>query len=737
MVAANIGGDANATFGGSEYDGQLFNAPTLAAGKLGNSYWFNTATKHSIIVNNTNGIFDFENNNYSINFWAYTSIDASAQGLIAHQNISNGGGGGLEGWYIRDNVGGTIKYEVNQTIDIDSPNAVGLNEWNMITISRNSTNTTLYINGTFEKSGGIHHVGAIPNGNLSFGKVFNDEPWYLTGSIDEVSIWNRSLTEEEITELYSSGEGLTYTSIIIQNSQTYNITTTETNSETFVINITYNSTRFNSSAQLFYDGTAYEGTKAGTGDNIEFTRTLDDLTTGAKTFYWAFNLTNSTGSYKTNSSSKTQTVNDFVLGLCNATLTTPYVNFTFKDEENNAVMDRVRVDSSSWSYWLNGRTSKTLSFSTTTYNSSYAFCLTPTYEDINVNLTFKYSNDTYPQRTHTLGSTALTNSTTNTILYLLSSSDGIYSSISVVETSGAAIQGVLLTIEREINNVWTIIGQQETGSDGLATFWVNPNYPHKITAVKTGYLSTTVTISPSQSLYTLSLGTSTSSASYTSSIPGLRWALYPGSGALEPGSHNFNVTITSSSLNLEGCKLEIINASNISQVLASGTDNTNISYCHVSFDYTVVKDLNIFGRLSVDTTNTTGYVIVDADWKWIIIDIDVKAWRTITSFFGDFKSISEFGEGNEGEFSRIIIFFVLTTIFVGMFAYFSGIELSSPGMSILIIWILVIIASVGGFLSVDSGSDNIGIFTEQFGFLIIMTLFILGYGINIFRRANE
>ena len=143
-----------------------------------------------------------------------------------------------------------------------------------------------------------------------------------------------------------------------------------------------------------------------------------------------------------------------------------------------------------------------------------------------------------------------------------------------------------------------------------------------------------------------------------------------------------------------------------------------------------------FGRLSLDTDATTGFVIVNADWKWILIDIDAKGWRSITSFFADLKTLSEFGEGNEAEFSRIVTFFLLTTIIFGVFIYFSGVELTSPGMTILLIWGIVLFASAGGFLTFDSGSDNVNTVIEQWGFFFIFTMYFINYFLTIIRRSG-
>jgi hypothetical protein len=202
------------------------------------------------------------------------------------------------------------------------------------------------------------------------------------------------------------------------------------------------------------------------------------------------------------------------------------------------------------------------------------------------------------------------------------------------------------------------------------------------------------------------------------------------------------VTVVSSQSNLENCKLDIVNATNTSQILATGTSFTNSSYCQIIIFYTTTKNQNLFGRLYIDTTNSTGFLLVNADVKWILFDLNnTKGWTTITSFFTDLKSLSEFGTGNEAEFNRIVFFFLITTMLIGVFIYFSGIEMSNPGLALIIIWTLVLISSISGFLTYNVGATAtthpVATIFGQYGFFFIFTLFNAGYWLSLLRRTGE
>lgn len=529
---------------------------------------------------------------------------------------------------------------------------------------------------------------------------------------------------------------------LFENSKTYNTTTYETSTEPFSINVTGTV----SSANLIYDGTSYAATSSG---NV-WRRSIDIPTITSpvnKTFYWSF----LSGANIINSTPINQSVLHANFSICGGVGgTTKFLNFTFKDEATEVVLNASN-DATSITYWL-GSGSVTKSYNTlnTTLNYDYTFCGTPVDKTFYTDVSFKYSNPSYPLRTFTYDNAALTNATIFKTLYMLGSASGIYSAVRTADSAGGSIQGVVIQYERQISGLWVLLGQEITGSDGVATLWLDPNYQYRLTATKTGYTTVQVTIQPSQTTYTITMGTGASNASYASDIPGITYFAFPGSGSLNPQvNQQFNLTVMSTNFNLENCKLEIVNATNLSQALSSITGVTNSSYCFIQLYYTTTVDSNLFGRISVDTTESDGFVIIDSDYKWILIDLsNKKSWMTITSFFSELADIGEFGEGNEAEFSRYILFFLLLTIFIGVFTYFSSVELSSPGISLLILWIIIILASAGGFLSFDSGSSAIGApFTvgyenvptlmEQYGFAFIFTELIIAQALSIGRRTKD
>ena len=90
------------------------------------------------------------------------------------------------------------------TIDVDS--------WTMLTVRRNDTDTSLWINGAFDKD--VTNNNPAGDGtDIALGDGTDVEQPNFNGLMDEIGVWNRSLSDSEITDLYNGGSGITYTNV--------------------------------------------------------------------------------------------------------------------------------------------------------------------------------------------------------------------------------------------------------------------------------------------------------------------------------------------------------------------------------------------------------------------------------------------------------------------------------------------------------------------------------------------
>jgi hypothetical protein len=83
--------------------------------------------------------------------------------------------------------------------------------WHMYTVSLTpSTNMKFYLDGTLLNT----YTTSIPSGIYDGTAIFyvgNNVPdGFADGTIDELGLWSRALTDAEVTSLYNSGAGLAY-----------------------------------------------------------------------------------------------------------------------------------------------------------------------------------------------------------------------------------------------------------------------------------------------------------------------------------------------------------------------------------------------------------------------------------------------------------------------------------------------------------------------------------------------
>lgn len=204
------------------------------------------------------------------------------------------------------------------------------------------------------------------------------------------------------------------------NSETYSATTTEGNSENYVLNITTGSTISTAEAVLYYNGTAYTSTKSGSGNNLAFTNTLTAPSVTANTnytFYWQISLINSSDTYKFNTTTNTQQVNNINIDDCTSYNINVF-NMTLLDEETQTVINgatyntSVEVELNIYSLLdsVNPIINYTQNYSA---NNNPQICLQNDLGSSNytMNLQVRYDGDEYASEFYHIQNSSLVNST--------------------------------------------------------------------------------------------------------------------------------------------------------------------------------------------------------------------------------------------------------------------------------------------------------------------------------------
>ena len=194
----------------------------------GNNGTNNGATLTTDRNGNANSAFNFDGNNTHIDVPSNNSLQLSNNYTISgwfnanvffNTNISDrsivskvqstGWYGGYEvmiGGLSNDithvgNVGGN-NFNVGST-------GYNINTWYMFTATYNGSIMNLYMNGVLVNS--QPKSGNLETGNLPLRFGMRDGNFqYFNGKIDDIGIWNRALTQQEITTMYNSIEVPTY-----------------------------------------------------------------------------------------------------------------------------------------------------------------------------------------------------------------------------------------------------------------------------------------------------------------------------------------------------------------------------------------------------------------------------------------------------------------------------------------------------------------------------------------------
>lgn len=227
----------------------IVNNVSLNYNLIGDDYCYNLNTTNKKHVNaitfngctNLTGLvtaFDdyFFNNTFSINVWEYQYGYTGTQKGLCLSNTSaftestSGFKNGtfclayLVGTKFRsDEYGGT-----HNTIFSASDNLT-ISSWNMLTLTYNNGLWKYYRNGVFVVNG----TYTLTN-NFKYLKLPSLFPY---GSIDDGSIWNKTLSQTDITTLYNANSGLDYTETLNGgvNYSVSNTTNTTYTNDTFLI----------------------------------------------------------------------------------------------------------------------------------------------------------------------------------------------------------------------------------------------------------------------------------------------------------------------------------------------------------------------------------------------------------------------------------------------------------------------------------------------------------------------
>ena len=183
-------------------DGTNFGAAYLASGKLGSAMDFNGVSNYIHV--NDNPTIDLGANG-TISLWLYKRGNFSNRGLVHKGDLANFSDEAVSLQYFPTNISLYLKSAGGAVNTVTGP-ALSDNVWYNVVGTWDQTRAAVYVNGVLVKTQANNITPMNSAGGLNIGCQINSSPYYpFNGTIDEVAIWNVSLSDAEITSLYERG----------------------------------------------------------------------------------------------------------------------------------------------------------------------------------------------------------------------------------------------------------------------------------------------------------------------------------------------------------------------------------------------------------------------------------------------------------------------------------------------------------------------------------------------------
>ena len=180
-------------------DNGTVSGATLTSGRTGDNntaYSFDgTNDKITVAYNSTLNFSASSSATFSV--WVYPQSFVSLNGIFSKYQTS-----GANGYYLRiSDSNGTVRFGENPAIE--APNLLTLNTWQHLSVTVSGGQAVLYLNGVAVKSGTVSW--STTSGYFSIGCDYcssNDPQRFFQGKLDDLRIYNRALSANEVFDLY-------------------------------------------------------------------------------------------------------------------------------------------------------------------------------------------------------------------------------------------------------------------------------------------------------------------------------------------------------------------------------------------------------------------------------------------------------------------------------------------------------------------------------------------------------
>ena len=221
------------------------NDTASTSGKFGKGAIFSGSSSDTIST--ASSPLNFGTSDYSVSLWVNTRTLAANQALICPYD-----GNGLLVNIVQPN--GYIRFYHNGgTLVNISTSAITANTWYHVCVTMDhSAAAKIYINGNLENTKTGSNLGTDPGGTFNIGNQPTHSSYYMQGRMDQVRVFNKALSQSEVTTLYNETTSTVNTLQVLGDTSCVATYTFEGNANDLSTN--YNGT---ASGNITYD---YSGT---------------------------------------------------------------------------------------------------------------------------------------------------------------------------------------------------------------------------------------------------------------------------------------------------------------------------------------------------------------------------------------------------------------------------------------------------------------------------------------------
>ena len=417
-------------------------------------------------------------NNFTISAWVYPRA-TTAGGIIVKQPNS-----ALSGYSLFEEAGGIAYCGLSNGTTFNAGVSLDLNTWNFLVCEKNATASIIYKNGQYVTSSAFPSAVLDNNNNVYMGQMDSGN-LIFNGSIDEVQIFNTSLSAQQINYLYQNTVDNYYPNL------TYNLSSqNQYANQSFVgnVNISLNTSYANN---IISSGCACNGCVL-SGSNCYLPINLFSLNGG---YILAHTLLNASYAY--------------AIDNCSGGFNLPS-NSTFSILTKDQATSNTLVTNGSFNIYYNGN----YYYSLASNKSNFTFCSYPAWYNLSGNILSTLISSGYQNLLFNQYNVPFNQNFNAYLLTTSATSNYITYTIQDSATTTLKLQNALMSCNTTIAGISTPVLQGLSDIEGNILFYQDQTALYTCTVNASGYPIKPFALTPTLTTYLVSMNAGTATVQF-------------------------------------------------------------------------------------------------------------------------------------------------------------------------------------------------------------------------------